>query len=123
MDTLKKVVVCSAVLVTIAFAGFIYALRDKLPNLKEAHASGPPFEWLAVTNGETRQQLALTLGAPSEQSGSNVDVWRKGNGILRVTYGEDGRATNVWREGAWTLTVPINENKHPTNAVNQTILK
>ncbi len=120
MEALRKVLICAAVLVGIAFLALSYALRARLPNSKRAHASGPPFEWLAVTNGETRQHLAHTLGAPTAQSPANVDVWRKGNGTLRVTYDENGRATNVWLDGAWTLVVPFKENQHKTNAGNQT---
>ena len=123
METLKKVLICSAIAVGIVFVAFIYSLRNRLRGSTEATTSGPPFEWLAVTNGETRQQLAHALGAPTRHSASNVDVWRKGNSTLRVTYDDNGRATNVWREGAWTLVVPVNENEHNTNALNQTILK
>src|SRR2546423_8715481 len=116
MQTLKKVLICSAMLVGIVFVAFIYSLRNRLRGSTEATTSGPPFEWLAVTNGETRQQLAHALGAPATQSASNVDVWQQTNSMLRVTYDENGRATNVWRDGVWTLVVPFSENKHNTNA-------
>ena len=102
-------------LVGVVFIAFIYGLGDRLRGFKEGNGAGAPFEWLAVTNGESRQQLAHALGAPTRHSASNVDVWRKGNSTLRVTYDANGRATNVWREGAWTLVVPFNENEHNTN--------
>jgi len=123
METLKKVLICSAIVVGIVFVAFIYDFGQRLRGFKEANNSGAPFEWLAVTNGETRQQLAHALGAPIRQSASNVDLWRKGNATLRVTYDENDRATNVWREGVWTLVVPFDENEHNTNAANQRILK
>ncbi|MGA3285672.1 MAG: hypothetical protein ABSD57_14595 [Verrucomicrobiota bacterium] len=90
---------------------------------REANTSVAPFEWLAVTNGETRQQVADALGAPVEQPASSVDVWRKGDSTLRVTYDENGRATNIWRKGVWTLRVMYDENERVTNMVKQTILK
>jgi len=129
METLKKVLICTAMLVVVGFFVLTYGLSHKLRDFKRANTpgksftSGAPFEWLAVTNGETRQQLAHTLGIPAEQSGSAIDVWRKGKATLRVAYDENGRATNVWMDGDWMLVVPFDENEHRTNAVNQTNVK
>jgi hypothetical protein len=113
METLKKVFICSAILVGIVFFAFTYRLHDRF---KETNTSNPPYQWLAVTNGETRQQLTQILGAPTGQSISNVDLWQKGNGTLRVTYNENGYATNVSLNGTWGFAVPFKENAHNTNA-------
>jgi hypothetical protein len=129
METLKKVLICAAMLVVVGYFVLTYGLSHKVRGFKgvntpgKSFTSGAPFEWLAVTNGETRQQLAHTLGVPTEQSGSTIDVWRKGKSTLRVTYDESGRATNVWMDGAWTLVVPFNENEQHTNAADQTNVK
>jgi hypothetical protein len=123
METLKKVLISTAVLVGIVFVALIYGLREKLPGFSQARASGPPFEWLAVTNGETSKQLYQILGTPTEQSTSNADVWRKGGGTLRVTYNENGCVTNVWREGVWGLIVPFDEKERGKNVTNQTSVK
>jgi len=119
METLKKVVICVAVLVGIGFVILVCALRNRSQGRAQAKSSGPPFQWLNVTNGQTRQQLAQVLGAPTAHTISNVDVWRKRGATLRITYDEIGIATNVWLDGVWAFAVPNGEKQHSTNAATQ----
>ncbi len=120
METLKKASISCAILVGFVFVALIYGLREKLPSFKQARSSGPPFQWLAVTNGERHEHLSQILGAPTERIPANVDVWRKRGGTLRVSYDENGIATNVWLEGVWALAVPSGEKEHRTNSTKQT---
>jgi len=120
VETLKKLLICSAMAVGIVFLVFTFGLGARLLGPRQAKASGAPFEWLAVTNGETRRQLAHALGAPTRQSAANAEVWQKGKATLRVTYDENDRATNVWLDGVWGLMVPFSENDHHRKAGNQT---
>jgi len=119
METLKRVLVCGAMLVGIGFVTLVYGLRDRSRGLGQAKSSGPPFQWLNVTTGQTRQQLSKALGAPTAHTISNVDVWQKRGGTLRVTYDEIGIATNVWLDGLWAFAVPNVEKQHSTNAAAQ----
>ena len=118
METLKRIMICGALLAGIGFVILAYALRHRLQDRAQAKGSGPPYQWLNVTNGQTRQQLFQLLGAPTEHPISNVDVWRKRGGTLRVTYDETGITTNVWLDGVWAFAFPNGETQS-TNAATQ----
>jgi hypothetical protein len=112
-------VICAAILAGIGFVVLVYGLRDRLQGHPQAKSSGPSFQWLNVTNGQTRQQLSQILGAPTAHTISNVDVWQKRGATLRVTYDEIGIATNVWLDGLWIFAFPNGKTQQSTNAAVQ----